>query len=102
MTNEDYSYLRKKFLMYQYDTPQYPASVARVMADTKVIDMYLLAANQSAATNIKLYVRWLRKLRDTKLFPGNSHTSKPSKFVGIFGITKSMVIYDLIVAIRHY
>ena len=100
MTKEDYSYIRRRFLQDSYDTPEYPASIARVMMDKIIINVFMREQNQSYQTNIKLYIRWLRKLRDKRMFIGNMHDSKPSKFVSIFGLYRGTRLCDLIRMIK--
>jgi len=90
MTKDEYNYIRKRFLQDSYDTPEYPASIARVMMDSKIVLIFLKEQNQSFDSNIKLYIRWLRKLRDKRMFIGNKHDSRPSKFVSIYKLNREM------------
>jgi hypothetical protein len=95
MKTEDYEYIRSRFFQADYDSEIYPASIARVMFDKRTIDIFLIECNQSYNTNIKLYVRWLRKTRN-KMFKNNNINSKPSKFVSVYGINRKMNIFNLV------
>jgi len=100
MNKDEYNHIRGKFLQDTYDTPEYPASIARVMLDKKIISIFTKEQNQSYQTNVKLYIRWLRKLRDKRMFKGNMHDSKPSKFVSIFGIYRGTNLYGILRMIK--
>ena len=102
MNKDEYNYMRKRFLQDSYDTPECPASVARAMMDKEAISIFIKEQGQSFNTNIKSYIRWLRKLRDKRMFIGNMHNSKPSKFVSVFGLQREMNLDDLLKYMARY
>ena len=95
MTGEQYNYLRSRFLQREYNTEEHPASIGSIMMDKRLINMFTTTQSQSYSTSVKEYVIWLRKQR-AKLFPLTPYSTKRSKFVSVFGVSRRHSLYDLL------
>lgn len=91
--------LNKIFLIQEYDSEEYPASVARAMYDKDLLNLFV--TTYGTKENIKVYIRWIRKIRKL-IFPNSKIKSKDNKFVSIFGINRKMTVGDFIIKEEKY